>query len=96
MHSSQATLSITSVPVLALLRRLALRLAVAQLLVLTPQHFKTAGEAVETLRDLSVLSAIALLRLSAVALLLLSTVGVMFGILCRQSCNTMTLVLPLG
>ncbi|KAE9038433.1 hypothetical protein PR003_g6075 [Phytophthora rubi] len=90
-----ASLPLTSVPVLAPLRRLTLRHSATQLLVLTLQHFKTAGEAIETLRDLSVLPVIAL-RLSAMVLRLLSTVGVMFGILWRLSRSTTTLVLPRG
>ncbi|KAE9150398.1 hypothetical protein PF006_g5220 [Phytophthora fragariae] len=59
------------------------------------QHVKTVGEAVETLRNLSVLPAIALCS-SVMVIRLLSTVGVMFGILWRPSCSTMTLVLPRG
>ncbi|KAE9310504.1 hypothetical protein PF001_g10148 [Phytophthora fragariae] len=82
-------------PVLAPLRRLTLRHSATQLLVLTLQHFKAAGEAIETLRDLSVLPVIAL-RLSAMALRLLSTVGVMVGILWRLSRSTTTLMLPRG
>ncbi|KAE9043549.1 hypothetical protein PR001_g3244 [Phytophthora rubi] len=89
------TLPLTSVSALAPLRRLALRHSATQLLVLMLQHVKTVGEAVETLRNLSVLPAIALC-LSAMVIRLLSTVGVMFGILWRPSCSTMTLVLPRG
>ncbi|KAE9305274.1 hypothetical protein PF001_g12662 [Phytophthora fragariae] len=92
---SPATLPLTSIPAVAPLRRLTLRHSVTRLLVLTPHHSKTAGEAIETLCDLSVLPAIAL-RLSATVLRLLLTVGVMFGILWKPSCSTTTLVLPRG
>ncbi|KAE9034539.1 hypothetical protein PR001_g9688 [Phytophthora rubi] len=88
-------LPFTSVPVLAPLRRLTPRHSATQLLVLMLQHVKTASEAVETLRNLSVLPAIAL-RMSAMVLRLLSTVGVMFGILWKPSCSTMTFVRPRG
>ncbi|KAE9348563.1 hypothetical protein PF008_g7280 [Phytophthora fragariae] len=83
------------IPVLAPLRRLTPRHSATQLLVLMLQHVKTASEAVETLRNLSVLPAIAL-RMSAMVLRLLSTVGVKFGILWKPSCSTMTFVRPRG
>ncbi|KAE9042092.1 hypothetical protein PR002_g4097 [Phytophthora rubi] len=67
-------LSINSAPVSSLLRHLTLQHWVEQLLSLAFQHLETANKAFETLRDRSVLPAIALLRLSAMVLCLLSTV----------------------
>ncbi|KAE9128207.1 hypothetical protein PF007_g5344 [Phytophthora fragariae] len=67
-------LSINSAPVSALLRHLTLQHWVAQLLSLAFQHLETANKAFETLRDRSVLPAIALLCLGAMVLCLLSTV----------------------
>ncbi|KAE9078877.1 hypothetical protein PF005_g23675 [Phytophthora fragariae] len=91
LRTSQATLPITSVPVWVLLRRLTLQHSVTHLLVLALQHSETASKAVETLSNRSVLPAIALLVLR-----LSSTVGIMSGILWRQSGSTMTLALPHG
>ncbi|KAE9348004.1 hypothetical protein PR003_g6629 [Phytophthora rubi] len=61
-------LSINSAPVSSLLRHLTLQHWVEQLLSLAFQHLETANKAFETLRDRSVLPAIALLRLSAMVL----------------------------